>query len=97
MGSFPSDASPYGALDMAGNAIEWVNDWYDSACHSGSPGSNPQGPATGTYKVLRGGGRCEKHRAAEERRCEGNRQRDPRRMLRWCGSTMRIVWQTRYS
>jgi len=29
VGSYPSGASPYGALDMAGNAYEWVADWYD--------------------------------------------------------------------
>ena len=54
-GSYPAGASPYGALDMAGNAWEWVNDWYDRNYYSVSPGSNPQGPATGEYRVLRGG------------------------------------------
>jgi formylglycine-generating enzyme required for sulfatase activity len=32
-----------------------VNDWYDRNYYSVSPGSNPQGPATGEYRVLRGG------------------------------------------
>ena len=28
VGSFPEGASVYGALDMAGNVVEWVADWY---------------------------------------------------------------------
>jgi len=55
VGSYPAGASPYGALDMAGNVWEWVNDWYQDDYYSISPGSNPQGPATGDYRVLRGG------------------------------------------
>ena len=56
VGSYPAGASPYGALDMAGNVWEWVNDWYDGSYYSSSPGSNPPGPSTGNYRVLRGGG-----------------------------------------
>jgi len=56
VGSYPSGASPYGALDMAGNVLEWVNDWYDGHYYDVSPYSNPPGPAIGGYKVLRGGG-----------------------------------------
>ncbi|MBX2997570.1 MAG: SUMF1/EgtB/PvdO family nonheme iron enzyme [Caldilineaceae bacterium] len=55
VGSYPDGASPYGALDMAGNVWEWVNDWYNSDYYSGAPDANPQGPATGDYRVLRGG------------------------------------------
>ncbi|HHJ11514.1 MAG TPA: formylglycine-generating enzyme family protein, partial [Bacteroidetes bacterium] len=38
-----------------GNVWEWCSDWYDKSYYSQSPGSNPKGPDTGEYKVLRGG------------------------------------------
>ena len=44
-----------GALDMAGNVWEWVNDRYDDGYYQNSPGENPTGPASGEYRVLRGG------------------------------------------
>ncbi|MBU6352372.1 MAG: SUMF1/EgtB/PvdO family nonheme iron enzyme, partial [Chloroflexi bacterium] len=56
VGSYPSGASPYGVMDMAGNVMEWVNDWYDGRYYIVSPAQNPQGPATGSYRMLRGGG-----------------------------------------
>jgi formylglycine-generating enzyme required for sulfatase activity len=40
---------------MAGNVREWVSDWYDSAYYSSSPQNNPTGPASGSYRVVRGG------------------------------------------
>ena len=55
VGSHTSGASPYGALDMAGNVWEWVADWYDSAYYSSSPKSDPPGPTGGSGRVLRGG------------------------------------------
>lgn len=59
VGSYPEGASPYGAMDMVGNAWEWVADWYEAsygASYQGQPtAQNPQGPASGDRKVVRGG------------------------------------------
>jgi formylglycine-generating enzyme required for sulfatase activity len=55
VGSYPVGASPYGALDMAGNVWEWVADWYDEGYYGGPPARNPPGPASGQSRVLRGG------------------------------------------
>jgi formylglycine-generating enzyme required for sulfatase activity len=55
VGSFEEGKSPYGIYDMAGNAWEWVSDWYDYDFYKNSPRRNPIGPATGDSKVLRGG------------------------------------------
>jgi formylglycine-generating enzyme required for sulfatase activity len=64
VGSFPSDISPYGVLDMAGNAREWCTDWYAADAYAnarekdGSPIRDWKGPARAAsvgMKVVKGG------------------------------------------
>lgn len=51
VGSLPQGRSPYGAYDMAGNVLEWVDDWFDAY-----PGADYKSPRYGQQtKVARGG------------------------------------------
>ncbi len=55
VGRYPTGASPYGALDMAGQVWEWVADRYDPDYYVQSPAIDPPGPSAGVRYVLRGG------------------------------------------
>jgi formylglycine-generating enzyme required for sulfatase activity len=74
VGSFPRGASPYGVLDMSGNAWEWCADWYDEKYYRKSLALNPRVPKAGNYRVLRGGSFNDSSAGA---RCAYRRGGDP--------------------
>jgi formylglycine-generating enzyme required for sulfatase activity len=59
VGSLRDGATPSGILDLAGNAAEWVNDFFEvdpeGHGYDGRPAVNPKGPQTGAFHVVRGG------------------------------------------
>jgi formylglycine-generating enzyme required for sulfatase activity len=84
VGKFKPNA--FGLYDMHGNAYEWCSDWYDKNYYKNSPEDDPQGPATGMLRVLRGGAY---NASLESNRC-ASRLADPP-STRACGYGFRIV------
>jgi len=54
--SYPSGASPFGILDLCGNAMEWVEDAWSADYYAHSAAIDPPGPESGDFRILRGGG-----------------------------------------
>lgn len=54
VGSAPLGHSLEGIMDLSGNAAEWVADWF--GVYPSTAATNPTGAASGSAKVLRGGG-----------------------------------------
>jgi formylglycine-generating enzyme required for sulfatase activity len=52
-------ANAFGLYDMLGNVFEWASDWFDENYYRSSPAQDPQGPASGRWRVLRGGWRSQ--------------------------------------
>jgi formylglycine-generating enzyme required for sulfatase activity len=56
VGSYLDGASPYGIMDLVGNASEWVWDWYNWSGYENVPERNPRGLGPPWNRCLRGSG-----------------------------------------
>jgi formylglycine-generating enzyme len=74
VGSYAAGRSPFGCDDMAGNAAEWVADWYAVDAYKTALGENPPGPTMGTERVVRGGS---SQNYPSYTRCSVRAQREP--------------------
>jgi formylglycine-generating enzyme required for sulfatase activity len=64
VGSYDLGVSPDGVHDMAGNVLEWVQDWYAADYYQKGPDRKPTGPNSGKQRSVRGGSWAYGQRAA---------------------------------
>ena len=86
--SFPGNVSPFGVYDMAGNAAEWVDDWYAQYPRGNSPDipksvtTRKQDYPHEKFKVYRGGGF---NTFGKFLRCANREREKPHRGWRYIG------------
>jgi len=96
-GVWKKTANNWGFHDMIGNVCEWCSDWYGENYYKSSPSTDPQGPASGVFRVLRGGGWCSGARYCRSARRDGQRPggRCCGYGFRLCCSADTAKWMTR--
>jgi iron(II)-dependent oxidoreductase len=78
--SYSEDVSPYGVHDLAGNAMEWVRDWYDRQYFErmrDKTTEDPTGPPTKRQGILRTVKGCSKDWLAFARQGMDSDHRSP--------------------
>ena len=84
VGDLKSGRNAYGLYDMAGNVGQWCWDWYGRSYYTtiNNPVDNPQGPNTGTARVVRSGSW---QALAPAQKCSARDNRTPKTALNTIG------------